>query len=478
MLEFYYLLRLTTLNKSYNYMLQIFDTLTKQKQPFIPLVKNKVGLYVCGITVYDLCHMGHARTYLSFDIVVRYLRHLGFEVKYVRNITDVDDKIIQRAQQNNESPGDLTARTIADMHSDFAALNLIQPDVEPRVTTHMAEIIAVIERLIDKGYAYQSTTGDVLFKVKAYANYGQLSKQDLSQLASGIRVQTTSDKHDPLDFILWKGVKEGDISWASPWGQGRPGWHIECSAMNHKHLGEHFDIHGGGSDLIFPHHENEVAQSCCAYDTQYVNTWMHTGMVQVNNEKMSKSLDNFFTLRSVLEKHDPETLRFFLMSAHYRSQLSYSQDNIDQARASLERLYTALRDIVPNLAVDIAYGGYLERFETAMNDDFNMPVAVSVLFDVAKDINKLDASSQQAKDTAGVLRHLGKILGILDTDPSQFLQGELSQDFTATVEALIARRVQARADKDWPAADAVRDELAALGVVLEESKTGTSWRKA
>jgi cysteinyl-tRNA synthetase len=459
-------------------MLQIYNTLSKEKQPFTPLVKNQVGLYVCGITVYDLCHMGHARTYLSFDIVVRYFRHLGYDVKYVRNITDIDDKIIKRAQQNNETPGELTQRTIAEMHRDFAALNLLQPDIEPRVTTHIPEIIKVIERLIDKGYAYQSSTGDVLFKVGAYKEYGKLSKQDLSQLVSGIRVQTTSDKHDPLDFILWKGVKEGEISWSSPWGEGRPGWHIECSAMNHKHLGEHFDIHGGGSDLIFPHHENEVAQSCCAFNTPYVNTWMHTGMVQINNEKMSKSLDNFFTLRSVLDKHDAETLRFFLMSAHYRSQLSYSQDNIDQARASLERLYTSLRDVVPNLDVDVSHGGYFAKFEDAMNDDFNMPVAVSVLFDIVKDLNKQDSASQVAQDTAGILRKLGKVLGILETTPSVFLQGEISQDFSAQVEALIAKRMQARVDKEWALADAMRDELAALGVVLEESKTGTSWRKA
>ena len=459
-------------------MLHIYNTLSKEKQPFIPLNKNKVGMYVCGITVYDLCHMGHARTYLSFDIVVRYLRHLGYAVNYVRNITDVDDKIIQRAQQNNESPAALTERTIADMHQDFAALNLIEPDIEPRVTTHMDEIIDVIKRLIDKGYAYQSDSGDVLFKVNAYQDYGKLSKQDLTQLASGIRVQTTSDKLDPLDFVLWKGVKPGEVSWTSPWGEGRPGWHIECSAMNYKHLGKHFDIHGGGSDLIFPHHENEIAQSCCAFDTQYVNTWMHAGMVQIDNEKMSKSLDNFFTLRSVLEKHDAETLRFFLMSAHYRSQLSYSQDNIDQARSSLERLYTSLRNVEPNMGINLSFGDYLAKFEAAMNDDFNMPVAVSVLFDIVKDLNKLDSSSQEAKDTAGVLRKLGLILGILEGDPSQFLQGDTNQDFSAQVELLIAKRIQARTEKDWAAADAVRDELSALGVILEESKAGTSWRKA
>jgi cysteinyl-tRNA synthetase len=459
-------------------MLHIYNTLSKEKQPFIPLNKNQVGMYVCGITVYDLCHMGHARTYLSFDIVVRYLRHLGYAVKYVRNITDVDDKIIQRAQQNNESPATLTERTIADMHQDFAALNLTEPDIEPRVTTHMDEIIDVIKRLIEKGYAYQSASGDVLFKVDAYKDYGRLSKQDLTQLASGIRVQTTSDKHDPLDFVLWKGVKPGEVSWNSPWGEGRPGWHIECSAMNHKHLGEHFDIHGGGSDLIFPHHENEIAQSCCAFDTQYVNTWMHAGMVQIDNEKMSKSLGNFFTLRSVLEKHDAETLRFFLMSAHYRSQLSYSQDNIDQARAGLERLYTSLRNVKPNMAVDLSFGGYLGKFEAAMNDDFNMPVAVSVLFDIVKDLNKLDSKSQEAKDTAGVLRRLGLILGVLESDPSRFLQGDINQDLSSQVESLIAKRIKARADKEWAVADAIRDELSALGVVLEESKAGTSWRKA
>jgi cysteinyl-tRNA synthetase len=459
-------------------MLQIYNTLTREKQLFVPINKSKVGMYVCGITVYDMCHMGHARTYLSFDIVVRYLRHLGYIVKYVRNVTDVDDKIMQRAEQNGETPAQLTERTIADMHQDFAALNLLEPDVEPRVTGHMDEIIDVIKRLVDKGFAYQADSGDVLFKISAYKDYGKLSKQDLSQLASGIRVQTTADKHDPLDFVLWKTAKQGELSWPSPWGDGRPGWHIECSAMNHKHLGKHFDIHGGGSDLIFPHHENEVAQSCCAFDTPYVNTWMHAGMVQVDNEKMSKSLGNFFTLRDVLNKHDPETLRFFLMSAHYRSQLSYSQDNIAQARASLERLYTALRGIEANVNVDLKHGGYLAKFEAAMNDDFNMPIAVAVLFDVVKDLNKQSANTQEASDLAGVLIGLGNILGILENQPERFLQGDDDGDFAQQVEALIAQRVQARADKNWAAADAVRDELNQLGVVLEEGKGGTKWRKA
>lgn len=459
--------------------LRIYNTLSRKKEPFVPLHYNKVGLYVCGITVYDLCHMGHARTYLSFDIIVRYLQHLGFDVNYVRNITDVDDKIIQRAAENNETPNTLTTRTIALMHEDFAALNLLEPNIEPKVTEHIPEIIAVIERLLEKQYAYISDAGDVLFKVSAYAEYGKLSKQDISQLEAGIRVQTTTDKLDPLDFVLWKCAKPTEPSWPSPWGNGRPGWHIECSAMNYKHLGDHFDIHGGGSDLMFPHHENEVAQSCCAFDTPYVNVWMHTGMVQVDNEKMSKSLGNFFTLRDVLAKHDAETLRFFLMSAHYRSQLSYSQDNINQARSSLERLYTALREVQPNMEVEVGHGGYLLRFEDAMNDDFNMPIAFSVLFDLVKELNKHDKLSKEAADLAGVLKKLGNILGILQSDPTAFLHGGEGQsdEFAEQVDRLILERNQARQNKDWPTADQARDKLTALGVVLEDSTSGTIWRK-
>lgn len=459
-------------------MLQIYNTLTRQKSVFTPIEPGKVGLYVCGITVYDLSHMGHARTYLSFDVMVRYLRYLGYEVKYVRNITDVDDKIIQRAIHNNESTETLTNRTIKLMHEDFAALNLLEPDVEPRVTTHMPEIIDVIERLIAKGHAYIASSGDVLFDVSTFAQYGALSKQDLEQLQSGARVEVAAGKDDPLDFVLWKTAKVNEPSWSSPWGEGRPGWHIECSAMNHKHLGKHFDIHGGGSDLTFPHHENEVAQSCCAFDTPYVNTWVHTGMVQVDNEKMSKSLGNFFTLRDVLEQHHKETLRFFLMSAHYRSQLSYSQDNIDQAQSALERLYTALRDVPLDPSTELAYGGYLERFEAAMNDDFNTPIAFSVLFDCAKDLNKAKTDNPiAASKLASVLKGLGGILGCLQDDPQQFLQSDSDID-AAHVEALIVQRNQARAAKDWGAADAARDALSALGVVIEDSANGTTWRKA
>lgn len=457
-------------------MQKIYNTLTRQKEQFTPLVEGKVGLYVCGITVYDLCHMGHARTYLSFDLMVRYLRHKGLEVNYVRNITDVDDKIIQRANENGESASQLTERTIAMMHEDFAAINLLEPDIEPRVTTHMTEIIDVIKRLVDKGNAYQAPSGDVLFDVSTYEAYGKLSRQDLDQLNAGERVEVSSDKDDPLDFVLWKSVKPGEPFWDSPWGQGRPGWHIECSAMNSKHLGTHFDIHGGGSDLIFPHHENEVAQSCCAFDTPYVNYWVHTGMVQVDQEKMSKSLGNFFTLRDVLKQYDAESLRYFLMSAHYRSQLSYSEDNIKQARSALERLYTALRDTQPEESVDISFGGYLNRFNAAMDDDFNTPEAFSVLFDLAKDLNK--AKDHQANQLAGLLKKLGAVLGILQSNPNDYLQGGAGdQDDVAQIESLIKARNDARASKNWAAADEARDALTALGIVLEDGAGGTTWRK-
>ena len=463
-------------------MLHIYNTLTRQKEQFKPLQAGKVGMYVCGITVYDLSHMGHARTYLSFDLMVRYMRSRGLEVNYVRNITDVDDKIIQRAMQNNESPNELTNRTIAMMHEDFAAINLLPPDIEPRVTTHMSEIIQIIEKLIEKGHAYQGVSGDVLFDVKSYADYGKLSKQDLTQLNLGSRVEVDNDKRDPMDFVLWKSAKPGEPSWSSPWGEGRPGWHIECSAMNHKHLGAHFDIHGGGSDLIFPHHENEVAQSCCAYDTPYVNYWMHTGMVQVDQEKMSKSLGNFFTLRDVLKDYDAETLRFFLMSAHYRSQLSYSEDNIKQARAGLERLYTALREVTVNHNVDVNLGDYLSRFNKAMDDDFNVPEATSVLFDVARDLNKAKAEkSAAAADLAGILVKLGATLGILQQAPQDYLQGGLkpsdNSEDVKQIEALIKARNDARTNKDWAAADAARDGLKALNVVLEDGVNGTTWRR-
>ena len=457
-------------------MLHLYNTRTREKAQFVPLEEGKVGLYVCGITVYDVSHMGHARTYLSFDILVRYLRHLGYDVNYVRNITDVDDKIIARANENNESTESLTKRTIAMMHEAFGAINLLEPDIEPTVTGHMDEIIAVIQKLIDKGFAYQAQSGDVLFDVSKFPEYGKLSKQDLEQLNAGARVEVAAGKDDPLDFVLWKTAKPGEPAWQSPWGEGRPGWHIECSAMNHKHLGAHFDIHGGGSDLIFPHHENEIAQSCCAFDTPYVNIWMHTGMVQVNDEKMSKSLGNFFTLRDVLKEHDAESLRFFLMSAHYRSQLSYSLDNLTQAKSALERLYTALRGVNVDDSVELNYGGYLARFEAAMNDDLNVPEAFSVLFDLARDLNKQKADAAEAGKLAGVLKGLGGILGMLQSDPDTYLQSG-SDDDAEEIEGLIKQRNDARAAKDWAAADAARDALTAKGIVLEDGPQGTTWRR-
>lgn len=457
-------------------MLQIYNTLTQKKEPFKPIVAGKVGMYVCGITVYDLCHMGHARTYLSFDLMVRFLRHKNFDVKYVRNITDVDDKIIKRANERNQDVIEFTENTIAEMHKDFDSIGLLPADVEPRVTTHMPEIIAVIQKLVDKGHAYQADNGDVLFEVSTYKEYGKLGKQDLEQLNAGARVEVDSNKRAPLDFVLWKMVKPGEPGWESPWGMGRPGWHIECSAMNHKHLGAHFDIHGGGSDLTFPHHENEVAQSCCAFDTPYVNTWMHTGMVQVNQEKMSKSLGNFFTLRDVLKEYDAETLRYFLMSAHYRSQLNYSEDNIRQARSGLERLYTALRS-VDSTAQGEVLQSYVERFDTVMEDDFNTPEAFAVLFEIAKDINR-EQDEAKKQVLANTLRFLGSILGILQSEPEAYLQGGAGDnDDVAEIEALIKQRNDARAAKDWALADAARDKLNELSIVLEDGPKGTTWRR-
>lgn len=459
-------------------MVNIYNTLTRQKEQFKPMVEGKIDMYVCGITIYDYCHIGHARTFVSFDVIVRYLRHIGYDVKYVRNITDVDDKIIKRANENGEAINDLTVRMTKAMHEDFDSLNMLRPDIEPTVTGHMDEIIEMVERLVTKGHAYVAADGDVLFDVSTFEQYGALSQQDLSMLQAGSRVEVAQDKDDPLDFVLWKKAKAGEPSWSSPWGEGRPGWHIECSAMSSKHLGEHFDIHGGGSDLQFPHHENEIAQSCCANNGKYVNTWIHTGMVQVNKEKMSKSLDNFFTVRDVLKEYDAESVRYFLISGHYRSQLNYSQENLDQARSSLERIYTALRGIEP-VACDLTENEYVAKFRKAMNDDFNTPEALPVLFELAKELNRLkDTDAAQASKLAFVLRSLGEVLGIAQQAPEAFLQGGQADDEVAQIEALIVKRNEARASKDWPAADEARDALNALGVILEDSAGKTTWRKA
>lgn len=458
-------------------MLQIFNTLTRKKESFVPIVPGKVSMYVCGITIYDFCHVGHARTYVAFDVMNRYLRFSGYDVTYVRNITDVDDKIIKRANENGESCDALTARYTSAMHEDFNALGLMPADIEPRVTTHMAEIIELIETLVAKGYAYIASDGDVLFDVSKYAAYGQLSQQNLEMLQSGARVEIDQAKDDPLDFVLWKMAKPNEPSWSSPWGEGRPGWHIECSAMSAKHLGKHFDIHGGGSDLQFPHHENEIAQSCCAHDTPYVNTWIHTGMVQVDKEKMSKSLGNFFTVKDVLADYNAEAVRYFLISSHYRSQLNYSAENLLQAHSALGRLYTALREVTPATELDMN-NDYVKTFSSAMDDDFNTALALPVLFELARDINKEKATDPaKASQLAALLIKLGGVLGILQGDAERFLQSGTDSDDVAEIEALIAARNAARANKDWAAADAARDALVAKGIILEDKAGVTTWRR-
>ena len=461
-------------------MLKIYNSLTRQKEEFKPITEGKVGMYVCGVTIYDLCHIGHGRTFVSFDVISRYLRFLGYDLTFVRNITDIDDKIIKRAAENGETCDALTERLIADMHADFDALNMKRPDIEPRATEYITEIVELVERLIERGFAYVASNGDVMFEVKKYDEYGRLSRQDLEQLQAGSRVtiEEASVKRSAMDFVLWKMSKPGEPTWESPWGAGRPGWHIECSAMNSSILGNHFDIHGGGSDLMFPHHENEIAQSCCAHDSKYVNTWMHSGMVMVDREKMSKSLGNFFTIRDVLAHYDSETVRYFLMSGHYRSQLNYNEDNLNQARASLERLYTSLRGL--DLTVNPAGGEeFVTRFSTAMNDDFNTPEAYSVLFEMAREVNRLKTESIEAASKLGALmRELAEVLGLLSQDPEAFLQGESgSDDEVAEIEALIKARNDARAAKDWAAADAARDAIAALNIVLEDGAEGTTWRR-
>ncbi len=458
-------------------MLKIFNTLTRQKEEFKPIHAGEVGMYVCGITVYDLSHIGHGRTFVAFDIVARYLRYCGYQLKYVRNITDIDDKIIKRANENQETVEDLTNRMIGEMHADFQALNILPPDLEPRATRHISEIIELVEKLIARGHAYVASNSDVMFAVDSDPEYGCLSRQDLEQLQAGARVEVADVKRNPMDFVLWKMSKADEPSWPSPWGAGRPGWHIECSAMNCKQLGEHFDIHGGGSDLMFPHHENEIAQSTCAHDGPYVNYWMHSGMVMVDREKMSKSLGNFFTIRDVLQHFDAETVRYFLMSGHYRSQLNYGEENLKQARAALERLYTALRHTDANAE---AAGGeaFVTRFREAMDDDFNTPEAYSVLFDLAREVNRLKAEDMTAANgLAARLRELAGVLGLLEQDPELFLQGGAQDDDVAEIEALIKMRNDARQAKEWAQADIARDKLNALGIVLEDGPQGTTWRR-
>jgi cysteinyl-tRNA synthetase len=464
--------------------LKIYNTETRKKTEFEPIEPGKVGLYVCGVTVYDYCHVGHARVMVVFDTVVRHLRAQGYDVTYVRNITDIDDKIIQRALENKESVQDLTERFVEAMHEDEAALNVLRPDQEPRATAYMAQIEQMIATLIEKGHAYAADNGDVYFHVKSDPDYGRLSGKTLDELVSGSRVEVNSAKQDPLDFVLWKASKPEEPAWSSPWGDGRPGWHIECSAMATHCLGKHFDIHGGGLDLSFPHHENEIAQSECATGEHYVNTWMHCGFVRIDDEKMSKSLGNFFTIREVLKLYHPEVVRYFLLASHYRSPVNYSEETLESAKASLDRLYTALETVpetTREAGKDKSDNGqhWVEAFEAAMNDDFNTPQALAVLFDLSKTLNKAPSTH-----LLNCLRELGGRLGLLTDDPQAFFkwqpQAGESDDSGLDenrIDALIEERSLARQNKDFARADAVRDQLLEAGIELLDGPEGTSWRR-
>jgi cysteinyl-tRNA synthetase len=469
-------------------MLQIFNTLTHVKEAFKPLTPGVVRMYVCGDTVYDYCHVGHARSKVAFDIVRRYLQYSGYTVTFVRNITDIDDNIIRRAAQNGESVQSLTDRFTRAMHEDYARLGVLPPDHEPRATAHVSGIIAMTKTLIEKDYAYVATNGDVMYSVAKFAPYGKLSGKHVEDLRAGARVAVDESKRDPVDFVLWKRAKPGEPSWPSPWGEGRPGWHIECSAMSFDILGSRFDIHGGGADLMFPHHENEIAQSCAATGDSFAAYWMHNGFVNVDNEKMSKSLNNFFRIRDVLDSghvRDPEVLRFFLTSSHYRGPINYSLVQIEQADAALSRLYNALRDVVP--ATQVVPGTATKQFEEAMDDDFNTPDALAVLQSLATELNRAKhaGDAELASNYAAELLRLGGTLGVLRLSPLEFLQksansaaDQSGQLADAAINELVAQRVAARQARDFNESDRVRKVLTDAGVILEDKPDGvTIWRR-
>ncbi len=456
-------------------VLTLYDTLRRGKTPLEVLRPNHVGLYVCGMTVYDFCHLGHARVMVTFDTVVRYLRERGYEVTYVRNITDIDDKIIRRAWERGESIQSLTARFIDAMHEDEAALLCQRPDLEPRATEHVGAMQYLISTLIAKGHAYAAANGDVYYAVRSFPEYGRLSGKSVDELTAGARVDIGEDKRDPLDFVLWKAVKPGEPSWPSPWGEGRPGWHIECSAMSAAAVGCVFDIHGGGADLQFPHHENEIAQSQGA-GCAFAHYWMHNGFVRINDEKMSKSLNNFFTVRELLPRYSGEVLRFFILSSHYRSPLNYGEEALEQARAGITRLYTALRGVPGRKIVAELGTEWRERFHSAMSDDFHTPAALAVLFDLTREINRLrDEGSEVAAPLAALLRELAGVLGLLQQEAEAFLRGDETN--THWIEERIAARAAARQARDFAGADGIRRELAAAGVILEDGPGGTTWRR-
>lgn len=458
-------------------MLKIYNSLAKCKQNFVPLTTNKVKLYVCGMTVYDYCHLGHARVMVVFDMIVRWFRDSGYEVTYVRNITDIDDKIIKRAQENQEPIEALTGRFIRAMDEDSSALGVLPPSFEPRATQYIESMISMIQILIEKDFAYAAPNGDVYYAVDKFPDYGKLSGKVAADLNAGERVAVNPHKRNPLDFVLWKAVKANEPCWPAPWGEGRPGWHIECSAMCENYLGEHFDIHGGGQDLQFPHHENEIAQSEAAHDNPFVNYWMHNGFVRVDNEKMSKSLGNFFTVREILASYQPEVVRFFILRAHYRSPLNYSDSHLEDAKHALDRLYTALKGNVVTIKPKLDWSNiHAKRFMGAMNDDFNTPEAIAVLFDLANETNK-----KSLKQGANLLKELGGILGLLQQDPQQYFQGDTSLGdsvYTSEqIENFIQERVTARKEGDYTKADQIRKDLFNAGVVLEDNSQGTGWRR-
>ncbi len=463
-------------------MLRIYNTLTRAKEELRPIEPGHVRMYVCGMTVYDHCHLGHARVLVAFDTVARYLRSLGYRVTYVRNITDIDDKIIARANENGEDFRVLTERFIRCMHEDCRVLGVLDPDEEPRATHYIDPIIAMVERLLANGAAYCGANCDVYYDVSAFPAYGALSDRRPEDLRSGARVEVDEAKDDPLDFVLWKAAKPGEPSWDSPWGPGRPGWHIECSAMSTSCLGNHFDIHGGGMDLQFPHHENEIAQSEAASGSKFVNVWMHNGFVRIDDEKMSKSLGNFFTVRGVLDHYPAQAVRCFMLSSHYRSPLNYSEDHLRQADASVRRLYTALRDAAAGEGESEPEpdATWLARFRAAMDDDFNTPGALSVLFELAHEIQRARGPDpDRARALARTLRTLGGILGLLDADPEVWLRGASAGEGPDddAIETMIAQRTEARARRDWAEADRLRDALTAAGIVLEDGAQGTGWRR-
>jgi cysteinyl-tRNA synthetase len=455
--------------------LKIYNTLVRKKVIFTPIKTGKIRLYVCGMTVYDYCHIGHARVLVCFDVIVRFLRSQGWDVEYVRNITDVDDKIIRRAAENDEDSATLSQRFIDAMHEDEALLNVQPPNQEPRATAHMDNIIAMVETLINKGYAYVASNNDVYYRVSRFENYGQLSGKNPDELLAGARIDIDENKEDPRDFALWKAVKEGEVFWQSPWGNGRPGWHIECSAMSKSCLGDTFDMHGGGPDLPFPHHENEIAQSEAANNCKFVNYWLHAGAVRVDGEKMSKSLGNFFTIRDVLDKYHPEVVRYLLVSSHYRSSINYSEDNLIEAKSGLDRFYQTLKNYTDVFACDLssmAQSQYYQQFVESMNDDFNTRI------DLIKVINTTALDDPPlARRLVSELKAMANILGILQVEPTEFLQAGADGLAANDIEQLIAERIQAKKDKQYHRADEIRQQLEHQGVLLEDSREGTVWRR-